>query len=358
MAGLKSFDTWSPVIVMLAVDFAFAVVNILLKEVLNAEMNHLVLITYRQSISTIFLVPIGYFWERNSRPKLTLRILCYLFFSALVGASLTQYFFLLGIQYTSATFACAFINMVPAITFIMSLPFGLEIVNIKTNRGRAKLIGTLVCICGAMILTLYKGMPLVKYSRPEAPSPTMDQAISLSSGKKTERWTVGSIALMGGTLLWSSWFLIQSNIGKLYPCQYSSTAIMSFFGAIQSAVISLSIDRKPFLGVVGSGLCYVAMSWCVKKRGPVFTAAFSPLVQIMAVMFDIPILHEQLHLGSAVMSSVLGSATVIAGLYILLWGKKKDAENSSMELVQEAEEVKDQEAQLQVTTITSGSRCP
>lgn len=58
------------------------------------------------------------------------------------------------------------------------------------------------------------------------------------------------------------------------------------------------------------------------------------------------------------MSSVLGSATVIAGLYILLWGKKKDAENSSMELVQEAEEVKDQEAQLQVTTITSGSRCP
>lgn len=64
MAGLKSFDTWSPVIVMLAVDFAFAVVNILLKEVLNAEMNHLVLITYRQSISTIFLVPIGYFWER------------------------------------------------------------------------------------------------------------------------------------------------------------------------------------------------------------------------------------------------------------------------------------------------------
>ena len=50
-------------------------------------------------------------------------------------------------------------------------------------------------------------------------------------------------------------------------------------------------------GVVGSGLCYVAMSWCVKKRGPVFTAAFSPLVQIMAVMFDIPLLHEQLHLG-------------------------------------------------------------
>lgn len=225
----------------------------------------------------------------------------------------------------------------------------LEILNIKTNRGRAKLLGTLVCISGAVILILYKGKPLVAYSHPEAPPPTMDQAISLSSGKKAERWTIGSVALMAGTILWSSWFLIQSNIGKLYPCQYSSTAIMSFFGAIQSAVITLSMDRNPSLwilkgkieiltviyavsmlsltnivvtfflprfifslyimpliiavfsmwmqGMIGSGLCYVAMSWCVKKRGPVFTAAFSPLVQIMAVMFDIPVLHEQLHLG-------------------------------------------------------------
>ena len=52
---------------------------------------------------------------------------------------------------------------------------------------------------------------------------------------------------------------------------------------------------------------------------------------------------------------MIGSASVIAGLYILLWGKKKDAENFSKELTQEAEEVKDTEAQLQLTTIT---RCP
>lgn len=49
--------------------------------------------------------------------------------------------------------------------------------------------------------------------------------------------------------------------------------------------------------MIGSGLCFVGMAWCVKKRGPVFTAAFSPFIQIMAAMFDIPILHEQLHIG-------------------------------------------------------------
>lgn len=38
--------------------------------------------------------------------------------------TLTQYLFLLGLKFTSATFTCAFINMVPVNTFIMALPFG------------------------------------------------------------------------------------------------------------------------------------------------------------------------------------------------------------------------------------------
>lgn len=50
-------------------------------------------------------------------------------------------------------------------------------------------------------------------------------------------------------------------------------------------------------GMVGSGLCYVVMSWCVEKRGPVFTAAFSPVIQIVVAVIDVTLLQEQLHLG-------------------------------------------------------------
>ncbi|KAA8519360.1 hypothetical protein F0562_013616 [Nyssa sinensis] len=363
---MKFWDEWNPVMVMIAIEFAFAIVNLLLKKVVDEGMNHLVFITYRQCISTIFLAPIGYFVERNGRPKLTLRITCHLLLSAIVGTSLTQYFFLLGIQYTSATFACAFLNMVPVVTFIMALPFGLETVNLRSSGGRAKVLGTLVCLGGAMLLTLYKGMPLFNFSHSHAANYTMGQTMRLSSGKNQERWTVGLIALIAGTLLWSSWFLLQSNIGKRYPCQYSSTAIMAFFGAIQSAVLSLSIDRNlsmwvvkgkieiltiMYAGMVGSGLCFVGMSWCVKKRGPVFTAAFSPLVQIMAAMFDVPILHEQLHLGS-----VFGSIIVIGGLYILLWGKSKEMRNCGTKVAGENEETKDQESQLQIINVACDSR--
>ncbi|KAK7245540.1 hypothetical protein RIF29_40386 [Crotalaria pallida] len=360
----SSCDEWKPFIVMIAVDFSFAIVNILLKKVLEEGMNHLVFITYRLSIATIFLAPIAYFWERNGRPRITFRILCYLFFSAIVGASVTQYLFLLGIQNTSATFACAFINMVPVITFIMALPFGLETVNIKCNGGRAKILGSLVCIGGALLLTLYKGMPLVSYSshyQSSAPV-AMSHAVKVAS---TKSWTIGVIALILGTLFLAAWFILQSNISKRFPCQYSSSAIMTFFGAIQSAVISLAINHHNltsiwvikgktqiiavlFSGIVGSGLCLVGMSWSVKKRGPVFTAAFSPLVQIIAAMIDIPFLHEQLHLGS-----VVGSILVMVGLYILLWGKSKEKQNRVTKLTQDAVEIKEQESQTQQHIVIS-----
>nr|KYP38915.1 Auxin-induced protein 5NG4 [Cajanus cajan] len=370
---MKNCDEWKPFLVMIAIDISLTMVNILLKKVLQEGMNHLVFITYRLSVSTIFLAPIGYFKEReiliyitvfscrNGRPRLTFQILCYLFFSAIIGASITQYFFLLGIQYTSATFACAFVNMVPVITFIMALPFGLETVNIKCKGGKAKILGTFVCIGGALLLTLYKGKPLFDDSHYQSAVPpvamrssAMDQA---SSNRITQKWTIGVIALIMGTLFWSFWFILQSKIGKRYPCQYSSTTIMTFFGAMQAAILAFSTgsnlsswivkDKMQIItvlysGIVGSSVCYVGMSWCVKKRGPVFTAAFSPLVQIMSGMIDIPILHEQLHLGS-----VVGSMLVMIGLYILLWGKSKQmVQNGATKFAQEVEETKEQEPQV------------
>ncbi|VFQ64655.1 unnamed protein product [Cuscuta campestris] len=336
---------------MLVIQLAFAVTNVLLKKLIIDGMNHLVFITYRQAISTIFLTPIAFFVERNTRPKLTLRILCNLFLSAIVGASVTQYLFLVGVEYTSATYACAFLNIVPVITFLMALPFGLEKISIRSRSGRAKVIGIVTCLGGALLLTFYKGMPVVKFHPSE---PTLSRSAGKTVRPRAERWVFGSLAMFAGTIFWSSWFLIQSNISKSYPCQYSSTVIMNFFSAIQSAVLTLCTDRSlsiwipkkkidmvnvTYTGLVSSGLCFVGMSWCVKKRGPVFTAAFSPLVQVMAAMVDIPVLHEQLHLGS-----IIGSVIVITGLYFLLWGKNKDMQKVTQEREEEEEGAKDMES--------------
>lgn len=123
----------------------------------------------------------------------------------------------------------------------------IETVNLKSNNGAAKILGSVICLGGALILTLYKGTPLFNHPHPHAHAhamaPTVAKAIELSSSRRAERWTIGCLALIAGTLLWSSWFIIQSVLGRRYPCQYSSTAIMSFFGAIQSAILSLSTSR-------------------------------------------------------------------------------------------------------------------
>ncbi|KAI4313237.1 hypothetical protein L6164_026230 [Bauhinia variegata] len=324
-------ENCKPIAMMIIVKLALAFVNLLMKKVLNEGMSYLTIIAYRQAISAIFLAPIACLYERKN--KLEIHIICLLFLSALVGVTLTQYLFLLGLKYTSATFSCAFLNMVPVFTFIMALPFGIEKVYMKSKSGKAKVLGTCVSISGALLLISYKGMPLIN---PQSHH-TKNKATSIPSDHKLEKWLIGSILLTAASLLWSSWFLIQVRISKRYPCQYSSTAILSLFSAIQSAILSLVIERQNatwilkgkmeimsviYGGLVGSGLCYVAMSWCVKQKGPVFTAAFTPLIQIFVAVLDFSILQEEIYLGR-LPTRVLNKKTPFEGWF----GYKPDLQN-------------------------------
>ncbi|KAJ8898759.1 hypothetical protein K2173_005055 [Erythroxylum novogranatense] len=343
---MSSNKLMRPVLVMVAVNIAFAIGNVLIKKVLDEGVNHMVLVTYRLSIATIFLAPIAYYWERRSRPKLTACILCQLFLSALAGITITQYLFLLGLKFTSATLSCAFLNMVSVITFLLALTTGQEKVHMKSKAGTAKVLGAIICMSGGILLAIYKGGSITNLHSRSAETDIKNHANTMILEKRTQRRVVGSMLLLAGSTTWSSWFLIQAKVGRNYPCQYSSTAILSFFGAIQSALVTCAMRRDiriwilkgkleilcvVYTGVVGSGLSYVVMSWCVKKRGPVFTVAFTPLAQIFAAMFDFHFLHEQIYLGS-----VLGSIVIILGLYILLWGKSIEADEY---LMKEAEAV-------------------
>ncbi|KAI5401759.1 WAT1-related protein At3g30340 [Lathyrus oleraceus] len=332
-----------PVTTLIIVNLALAFVNLLLKMVLNEGMDYMSIVTYRQAISFIFMTPIAWFYE--GKHKLEAHIICLLFLSALVGVTLPQYLFLLGLEYTSATFSCAFLNMVPVFTFIMSLPFGIEKVNLKSKSGKAKTLGAIVCIGGVLVLALYKGIPLNNSQSQHLEN----RYTSVSPSAKLEKWIIGSILLTAGCLLWSSWFVIQAKISKKYPYQYSSTAILSLFATIQSTILTLVIKGNNaswilkgkleivcviYSGMVGSGLCYVAMSWCVKQRGPVFTAAFTPLLQIFVAVLDFSILKEEIYLGS-----IAGSALVIVGMYILLWGKSIEQEQCVMKDTQGNQDV-------------------
>ena len=63
-------------------------------------------------------------------------------------------------KYTTATFATALYNTLPAVTFILALIVRLEKVKLRSIRSASKVIGTMASVGGTMIMTLVKGPAL------------------------------------------------------------------------------------------------------------------------------------------------------------------------------------------------------
>uniref|UniRef100_A0A1J3ELC9 WAT1-related protein n=1 Tax=Noccaea caerulescens TaxID=107243 RepID=A0A1J3ELC9_NOCCA len=325
-----SVEKWSPVIAMVISNVAMGSVNALVKKALDVGVNHMVIAAYRLAISAFFLAPLAYFLERKTRPKITFRLMIDHFISALLGASLMQFFFLLGLSYTSATVGAAFLSMIPAITFALSLILRMESVrDLKTKAGMLKVVGTLICISGGLFISFYKGPQIShSHSHPEALHHNNNDQ------DKTKKWLVGCLLAAIGSTFFSVWMLLQGTLNIKYPCKYSSTCLMSVFAAFQCALLSLYKRRDVkdwviddrfvifviiYAGILGQAMPTVALSWSIKKLGPVFASTFAPLTLIAATLFDFLILHTPLYLGS-----VIGSLVALTGLYMFLWGKNKE----------------------------------
>lgn len=50
-------------------------------------------------------------------------------------------------------------------------------------------------------------------------------------------------------------------------------------------------------GVVGSGIAFAVMSWCIQSRGPLFVSMFSPLMLVVVAVVGWAILEEKIHVG-------------------------------------------------------------
>uniref|UniRef100_A0A0E0MDE3 EamA domain-containing protein n=1 Tax=Oryza punctata TaxID=4537 RepID=A0A0E0MDE3_ORYPU len=247
------------VMAMLVFDLISAVMTALVKMALEQGLNRLVLITLRQLVATLFLAPIAYFKERNTRPKMTSEILVYLFFSALLGAGLSQYSFFYGLQYTTATYAITFANLSPVLTFLIAIAIGVESLNMKTKAGAAKILATLTSMAGVLLLSLYKGVALTNRS-----AAAMDASASAGvTMNNSKQWTLGTVILLGNCLCFSLWLLLQAKLTKKYPAIYSSTAIMFFISTLQGGALTLATERL------------TASAWALTNKVEIVTVIYS-----------------------------------------------------------------------------------
>ncbi|KAL9448175.1 hypothetical protein AB3S75_015614 [Citrus x aurantiifolia] len=321
-----------PALTMVVVQVAFAGVNVFYKLAANNGMSLRVIVAYRFIFATAFMVPVALILERKRRPKLNLKILFQAFLCGLFGGSLSQNLYLESLVLTSATFASAMANLVPAITFVLSISIGLEKLGIRTRAGKAKVLGSLIGIGGAMILTFYRGVEINIWSTNINLIRSNGHVASLQAdpGKRF----LGALFALGSCFGYAIWLVIQAKMSEEYPCQFSSTALMCVMGAIQAVVFALCMEKDwsqwklgwnirlltvAYSGIVASGLMVTLISWCVRTRGPLFASIFNPLMLVVVAILGSLILNEKLHLGS-----ILGATLIVCGLYAVLWGKGKE----------------------------------
>uniref|UniRef100_A0A2C9VJV1 WAT1-related protein n=1 Tax=Manihot esculenta TaxID=3983 RepID=A0A2C9VJV1_MANES len=324
------FDGVKPAILMVVVHIAYTGVNVLYKLAANEGLNLRILIAYRWIFSSAFLVPLALIVERKSRPKLTRVVLFQAFLCGLFGGLASQNLYLESLALTSATYVTAISNLLPAITLILALSFRLENLEIKTTIGKAKVMGTIVGIGGAMLLSLYKGPETNVWSlKLHLLRRSQHQHSHISSTH-----VLGSSLAFGSCTSYALWLIVQTKMSKRYPCHYSSSALMSIMASIQCVILSLCMERNwsqwklgwnlmlltvLYSGIVIAGLVVVLIAWCVHVRGPVFVANFNPLSLLLTAIMGSLILEEKLHLGS-----ILGAGLIVCGLYMVLWGKDKE----------------------------------
>jgi len=239
MRVVKVESKWPPIIVMVISQVAMGSVNALVKKALDVGVNHMIIGAYRIAISSFILAPIAYILEREIIPEITFRLMVDHFISGLLGASLMQFFYLLGLSYTSATVACALVSLMPAITFAFALILRTEkIKSLRTQAGMIKVMGTIICISGALFLTFYKGPHISNSHSHQEALPHNN-----NSDHNTKNWLLGCLYLTIGTVLISLWILFQGTLSIKYPCKFSSTCLMSIFAAFQCALLSLYKSR-------------------------------------------------------------------------------------------------------------------
>ncbi|XAR68980.1 hypothetical protein NMG60_11000410 [Bertholletia excelsa] len=326
----KIYQKVKPFFGAIFLQFGFAGMDILSKVALNEGMSNYVFVVYRHAIATIVMAPFAIVLDKKTRPKLTPSIFIKIMLLSLLEPVIDQNLYFLGMKYTTATFATTMTNILPAITFIMACVLRMEKVKLNSIRSQAKIFGTAITVAGAMIMTLAKG-PIIELFWTKG-----GNNHEPSTSKVDHQHVIkGSVMIIIGCFSWASFINLQAITLRTYPADLSLTAWICMLGTAEGAIVAFVMERGNlgvwsinwdtklltalYSGIVCSGFAYYIQGVVMKDRGPVFVTAFSPLCMVIVAVMSTIILAEQMFIGR-----VIGAICIVAGLYLVMWGKSKD----------------------------------
>ncbi|CAN4085601.1 unnamed protein product [Withania somnifera] len=309
---------------MLTVQVIATGLQLLSKVILSQGTFVFALMTYRHVVATLCIAPFALLWERERLKKMTWSVFFWLFMIALTGIIMAMGFFYYGLKDTTATYATNFLNLIPIVTFIFSTVLRVEKLRLKTRIGKIKLLGAMLCLAGALTISLYKGKVFyISHHHKHQ-----------NSSKNHENMLRGTIFLMCSCMSYGCWFLIQAKVSKVFPHKYSATFIICMIATIQSAIVGICIDRRMaswklglnlqlitifYSGALATGATFCLISWAVTKRGPTYPSMFNPLALIFVAITEAAFLGQEMSIGS-----LFGMFLIIVGLYSFLRAKSKE----------------------------------
>ncbi|GFQ07409.1 wat1-related protein at2g39510 [Phtheirospermum japonicum] len=148
---------------------------------------------------------------------------------------IVQNMFYAGMRYSSATFAFAMCTLIPALTFVLAWILRIEKVNLKTVRSHAKIMGTLVTVGGAMIMTLIVG--------PVIGLPWTHKSHDNNASTNVEDPVKGAIMIAIGCLGYSLFYNLHAITLKSYPAGLSLTSMVCSLGAFIGTIVTFLAER-------------------------------------------------------------------------------------------------------------------
>ncbi|KAI3672757.1 hypothetical protein L6452_38856 [Arctium lappa] len=337
---VKDYESYQPYIAMLLVQVIYAGMALLSKASISTGMNPAVFVVYRQAFATLSLAPVAYFFERKNVPQLSYTLIWKIFFSSLIGITICLNMYYHALNHTSATFAAATTNLIPAITFVIALILRIERMYIKELHGWAKLIGAITSLSGALVFAFFKG-PSLNFMAWYTSGEGGENASTMNQFSSKSEFVKGPLTILCANILWSCWSIMQAPIMKEFPAKLSLITLQCFFSLIQATVGAVAMERNlsswklgwdvnlisvAYCGVIVTAFTYWLQLLAIEKRGAVFTAMFTPLALIITAVVSLFLWKETLYVGS-----VCGAVLLAGGLYCVLWGKSREVESKISE---------------------------
>ncbi|XP_028117957.1 WAT1-related protein At1g09380-like [Camellia sinensis] len=241
--------------------------------------------------------------------------------------------------------------------YIMMMMFGrLESVGMKRKAGQAKILGAVVCVGGAMLLSFYHGHGVIGESSIHWKYADDMGKENSTNHHHSNSFILGPFLIIASTVSWAIWFIIQARMSEKYTASCTISALICIMASIECGIIGLCADRNIsarslslpgirlfsslYAGTVCTAAAFCLMSWCIQRKGPLYVSVFSPLLLIIVAILSLALLEEKLYVGT-----VVGSGLIVMGLYAVLWGKngemnvKSNAESLNPEEEEEKQEV-------------------